>query len=135
MGLGVKDAALKVTKALPNGAAAVTSDPIDTRCSMTGDHLAEVEFKISAPALGVTPLPNTKTMIFDVLTSDNSDMSSPTTLMAAVITQTGAGGAGAAAATYTFKLPVDTKRYVAVKATGSASGDASGSSLTLEALL
>ena len=136
MSYAIRDAFLKVTKALPNGAAATTSDFIDTgKGTSYGRQLAEVEFLITAPALGATPLPDAKTMKFDVLTSANSDGSSPTTLMPTVITQTGAGGVGASAATYRFKVPSDAARYVGVKATGSASGDASGSSFTVEALV
>lgn len=133
-GYGVRDAALKVTKALPNGAANVTSDAIDLGKTSAGDFVANVEFLLSAPALTTAQQPDAKTMIYDVLVSDNADMSVPTTLIAGAITQTGAGGAGAAAATYKFKLPTNTKRYLAIKATGSAVGDSSAKSLTLELL-
>ena len=47
---------------------------------------------------------------------------------------TGAGGAGCAAATYRMKPPTNVKRYVGLKATGSASGDATTASATLEVL-
>lgn len=134
MPYGLRDALLKVTKALPNGAASTTSDPIDLGHGSRGDFVADVEFKISAPALGTSPMGDAKTMKYDVITSDSSNMSGPTTVIAAAITQTGAGGVGAAAATYTFKLPVDVQRYVAVKSTGSTTGDASASSVTLEAV-
>lgn len=135
MGFGIKDTLLKVTKALPNGAASTTSDGIDLGHGTRGDFVAPCELKISAPALGVTPLPDAKTMIFIVEHDDASNFSGVATLLDRVIIQTGAGGAGAAAATKTVRLPVDTKRYVRVKATGSASGDASGSSFTAELLL
>lgn len=136
MGMALKDASLKTTKALPNGAASVYSSAIDLGLGSFGDFLAEVEFKISAPAMATGVMGDSKTMKYDILHSDSSDLSSgATTLVTAAITQTGAGGAGCSAATYTFRLPVDCKRYVGIKATGSTTGDCSGSSLTFEALL
>lgn len=135
MGLKVKDVLLKTTKALANGAAAVTSDPIDLANSSRGDFSANVEFKISAPAMNATEMPDAKTMKYDIITSDAENMGTPTTLVTAAITQTGAGGVGCAAAEYTFRLPLTVKRYVAIKATGSASGNATTASLTFEALL
>lgn len=134
MGFSLKDTLVKVTKALPNGAASTTSDAIDLGHGDKGDFLAPVEFKISAPALGATPLPDAKTMKYSIVHSDNSDLSSPSTLMPDVITQTGAGGAGDTAETLVVRLPVDVKRYIGLKATGSASGDASGATMTLEGL-
>lgn len=130
----MRDALKKVTKALPNGAAAVTSDAIDTEKGTRGEHLQDIELLLSAPALNVTEQPNAKTMIYDIISSANSDLSSPTTVVAAAITQTGAGGAGAAAATYRYKLPTSGARYWGAKATGSASGNATTASLTLEML-
>lgn len=133
----LKDANLKLTRALPNGAASVTSaSAIDTGKTTTqGSPNREVEFLISAPAMNTTQMPDAKTMKYDVVMSDSSDLSGPTTLIAAGITQTGASSAGCAAATYRFKLPSNAKRYVGLKATGSASGDATGATATLEALL
>lgn len=132
MPLNMKDASLKVTKALPNGAATIYSDGIDLGHNTTGDHLAKCELLISAPALGATPLPDAKTMKYSVQMDDNSSFSSATVLFADVITQTGAGGAGAAAATFRLSLPANVERYIRVRAIGSAAGDASGSSLTAE---
>jgi hypothetical protein len=130
----VGDAQLKVTKALPNGAASTTTDAINLVTSTNGDFIANAELLISAPALGATPLPDAKTMKYSVVHSVNSDLSSPATLAADVLIQTGAGGVGAAAATARFRLPSDVRQYVGVKATGSASGDASGSSMTVQLL-
>lgn len=132
MSFALKDALMKVTKALPNGAASVTSDAIDLGHSSRGDFLANAELLITAPALVVGDLANTETMKYDIIHSDNSDLSSPATLITAAITQTGAGGAGAAAATYSWRPPVDVKRYIGVKATNSGAGDASDKSMTLE---
>lgn len=128
----LKDALLKVTKALPNGAANVTSDSIDTGVSSRGTHLARCELLLSAPALNTTQQPDNKTMTYDILGSANADLSAPSITVAGVIVQTGAGGAGAAAKEYRFKLPTTGPRYWGFKATGSASGNATTASGTCE---
>jgi hypothetical protein len=134
-GHNVRDAALKLTKALPNGAATIYSDSIDTGTGTTGSQLADVEFLLSAPALVVGDLANGDTMKYSILsdTVDPIDGSS-TVLFADCITQTGAAGAGAAAATFRFKLPTTAARLVGFKAVNSGAGDASDKSATLEVL-
>lgn len=133
MGFLLKDNQLVVTKALPAGASAVTSDAIDLGHGSSGDFLADVEVLISAPALAVGQLADTTTIIYDLIMGDSSDLtSSPTTIIAAAITQTGAGGAGAAAATYQCRLPVDVKRYVGIKATKTGAASAAAASLTVQ---
>jgi len=135
MGYQVKDALLKATKALPNGAATVYSSGLDLGHGSRGDFLAAAEFKVSAPALTTGQLPDTKTMTYSVQHDDDPAFGTAADLYPGVIVQTGAGGAGAAAATFTARLPLDVKRYVRVKAVNSGAGDASGASLTFEALL
>ncbi len=135
MGFKLKDANLKGTQALPNGAANVSGAALDLGLTAFGDLLANVEFLLTAPALTTTEQPDAKTMTYDVIHSDNADLSSSVTMYPGVLVQTGAGGAGAAGATFTFRVPVDVKRYVGIKATGSAAGNSSTKSLTLEALL
>lgn len=130
MGFGVRDAALEVTKALPNGAATTASDGIDLGHGPKGDFLVNCELAIEAPALGATPMPNAKTMTYDVFHDTDAAFGTEVKLGTAVLVQTGAGGVGCAAATARFRLPVDVNRYVRVKATGSGAGDASGSSFT-----
>lgn len=128
----VKDARLSVTKALSNGAGSVTTDAIDLELSANGDLHARCELVIDAPALTTTLLPDTETMKYDVIHSDNSDLSSPTTIAASVVVQTGAGGAGAAAIAGTrFSLPSTVKRYVGVKVTKTGTGNASTVSVTV----
>lgn len=128
---GFGDALLKKTKALPTGASAVTSDSIDLQHTGLGSNVADYEFLVEAPAVTTGMLGDAATIKYDLMTSDSSDMSSPTTAIKEVIVQTGAGGAGAAAATQRVRLPTDCKRYVAIKATKSATGDASSVSVTL----
>lgn len=131
----VRDALLKLTKALPNGAATIYSDSIDTGTTTTGAQLSPVEFLLTAPALVVGDLADGATMKYSILTDtvDPIDGSS-TVLFADCIVQTGAGGAGAAAATFRFKLPSNAGRLIGFKAVNSGAGDASDKSATLEVL-
>ncbi|MEI8196167.1 MAG: hypothetical protein WCI73_09690 [Phycisphaerae bacterium] len=137
----LRDAILKLTLALPNGAANATTSPaIDTGASSGGNTALSgqdglTEYLLSVPALTTTQQPDAKTLKYDIIWADNAALTTnPVTYIAAAITQTGAGGAGAAAATFRFRLPSTAKRYVGFKATGSASGDSSAASATLEAL-
>lgn len=134
MSFQVADKSLIRTKALPNGAASTVTDAIDLGHGTTGRHLADMEFLLEAPAMGVTPMSNGKTMIYSIETDNDSAFGSATVVNAALITQTGAGGAGCAATSARFRLPTNCERYVRIKATGSASGDASGSSMTFTPL-
>lgn len=133
----LRDSALKLTRALPNGAATVNS-----AAGMDLGHLntkggrlaAEVEFLLTYPTLAVGQLADTTTVTYSIITSANSDLSSPTVLLPSIAVQTGAGGAGAAGGTYRFRLPTDCQRYVGIRAVKTGAADASGSSATLEAL-
>jgi hypothetical protein len=132
----LKDALAKVTRALPASNTNVTSTSIDTgKTTALGTVPDNLELLLSAPALTTGQLADAATMKYDILHSDNADMSSPSTYITAAITQTGAGGAGAAAATFNVRPPSTGKRYWGVKVTNSANADASGSSATLEAIL
>jgi hypothetical protein len=132
-GFRVRDASFARTKALPNGAATTTTDAIDLDAGGSrADFVANTELQINAPALGTSPMPDAKTMSYDVIHSDNSDLSSPTVIGGAVVLQTGASGAGAAAATGRFRFPTNVKRYVGVRAVGSTTGNASGSSFSTD---
>ncbi len=136
--MNVRDALLKITRALPASTTAVTSDAIDTGKSTTmGGQLAQFEFLITAPALTTAQLPDTKVQVYAVIHSDNANLSGSSVLYPAVITQTGADSAGAAGATHRFRLPTTAKRYIGITITPSASGtgDASGAAATLEALV
>ncbi len=134
----VKDAQVKISVALPNGAATATPTAgIDTGKVDTGSigyQEGDFEFILTAPALTTVQQPDGKTTIYNIITSANSDLSAPTTLMPAVITQTGAGSAGSAAATYRFRLPSNSQRYVGFNAVGSTTGDNSAKTATLEGL-
>lgn len=125
------DANLKTTKALPSGASNVTSTFLDLGESTNGVFLNTAELLIELPAQATGVLGDSTTIICDVLTSPNADGSGPTTVAKSVLTQTGAGGAGASATSVRYKPTSDVQRYIGVKATKSASGDASGTSMTV----
>jgi hypothetical protein len=137
MGFALKDNQVKNTRALPAAASATVDGAVlDLGHGSFGDFVAQVEFKLSAPAVNATMAPDTRTFTYSVIHSDNADLSSPTVLYPGVIVQTGAGGAGAAAASHTCRLPVDVKRYVGARiVSGAATGDASSVAATLEMLL
>lgn len=130
----LKDATNIKTKALPDGIASIYTDGIDLGHSANGEWLAGVEFEIEAPILTTTELPDTKTMTYDVEMDTDPLFGSPTTLYAGMLVQTGAGAAGAAAASKRFALPANVERYVRVKASNSGAGDATGKSVTFQAL-
>jgi hypothetical protein len=133
----LRDALLKITRALPASTTAVTSTAIDMgNTTALASQPGNLEFLLTAPAVTTSQLPDAKTFTYKIIHSDNSDLSSPADLLSSVIVQTGAGGAGAAGATKRFRLPSDAKRYIGVVVTPSASGtgDASGASATLELL-
>jgi len=129
-----KDAQVKATRALPSGAATVNGAAIKLDVSSRDQLLAEVQWLITAPALAVGQLANGSTMKYSLITSPNSDGSSPTVIYKDLITQTGAGGAGAAAATSKVRLPADVTGYVGLQVINSAAADASAASATLEAV-
>lgn len=136
MSMRVKDELAKNTRALP-GAASTTVDgaALDLGHGSKGDFLAPCELKVSAPAVTTTMAPDTRTFTYSVIHSDNADLSAPSVLHSAVITQTGAGGAGAAAAEAIVRLPVDVKRYVGVRiVSGVSTTDASAVKATVELL-
>lgn len=134
MTYAMTDYALRVTKALPNGGASTVTDAIDLQHGTYGRLLADVEFLLEAPAMGVTPMANGKTMIYSIETDNDPAFGSAKVVNAALLTQTGAGGVGCAAASERFRLPSNCERYVRIKATGSTTGDASGSSMTFQPL-
>jgi len=136
--MDLKDASLKLTRALPASTSAVTSTALDTgKTTSLGAQPGEVEFLISAPAVSLAALPDTKTMTYALVQSSAADLSGATVLFDNLIIQTGATGTDpAVAATKRLRLPSDALRYIGLRITPSASGtgDASGVSATLEPL-
>lgn len=131
----VKDAQMASTKALPNGAATVYLDGIDTEVTPKGDHPGTVEWLLEAPAMTTAEMPDAKTMTYSILTDTVAPIDgSSTVLMPNVIVQTGAGGVGCAAAEYRFRLPSNAGRILGARAVGSATGNSSTKSATLRAM-
>lgn len=130
MNPSVRDVNLISTVTLPVGAATTVGSAIDLGLSTRGQYLAQAELLIEAPALTTGQLPDTKTITYDVIQSVNSDLSSPTVLVAGILVQTGAGGAGAAAATARFRPATNVAQYIGIRATGVATVAASGSKTT-----
>lgn len=130
-GYVIGDALLRQSTTLPATATTATTAAIDLAHGSAGANVADYEFLLEAPALATGELADTHTMIYDVITSANSDLSSSTTVIDNIITQTGTGGAGAAAVSKRFRLPSDCQRYVGVVATASHADDASAKSMVL----
>jgi len=131
----LRDQLLKITRALPAAAStSVTStSAINLGVTANGAAVFDGEFVLTAPALTTTMAPDTKTMTYDIIESDNADLSSPTTIIAGAIVQTGAGGVGAATAERRFKVPTTSKSYIGLKVTSGANiTDSSTVSATLE---
>lgn len=134
MPLQVRDAATKLSRALPVSITAVASGAIDLSAATQNATRLGFEFLLTAPAVTTLQLPDTKTFTYSIIHSDNADLSAPVNLFPGLIVQTGAAGAGAALATARFKLPSDAKRYLGFSITPSASGtgDASAATATME---
>jgi hypothetical protein len=130
----LKDALLSVTKALPNGAAAVESDGLDVGAKTDRGIGPPVAILIEAPALATADLPDTETMTYKLQHDDDSAFGTAADLADALLTQTGAGGAGADAASVRYRLPPHCKRYVRAVATNSGAGDASDKDMTVSAV-
>ena len=126
------DGDLTRTRALPSGASAVTTAALDLGEGPNGAFTADCELVISAPAVTTAMLADAATIRYDIVTSDTTDLTtSPVVIAQSVLLQTGAGGAGAAAAERRYRFPTDVRRYVGVRATKSATGDASTVSMTI----
>jgi hypothetical protein len=131
--LNVKDELLKVTKALPAGAATTTSLALDTGTSTRGDQVALMELLLTYPALTLAQLPNTKTMTYDIISSPNADLSSPTVAVAGIAVQTGVTGTDpTVGGTARYRIASNGARYWGCRATGIATVDGSASSMTLQ---
>ena len=131
----LRDAALKLTRALPGSATTVYSLGIDTGVTPAGQQPDAVEYLLTAPALTTAQLGDAATMKYSILLDtvnpvDGSSVARHTDCLV----QTGAGAAGAAGATFRFKLASDSTRILGFKIVNSAAGDCSAVSATLEAL-
>jgi hypothetical protein len=128
----MRDANLEVTRALPNGAATVTSaTAIQVKSEAALELQADVELELSAPALTTALNADAATVKYSIVHGNAADLSDAAVLAGDVLVQTGAGGAGSAAATARYKLPSTCKKYVGMRIVKSGSGDATALSATL----
>lgn len=129
----MKDAALKVTKALPAGAASTTTDGLNTDVSARGEQPGNMELLLTYPALTLAELPDTKTMSYSIICSGNADLSSPTVIFPNVVVQTGAtANATCPGGEFRIRLPSNGAQHWGVKATGVSTVDGSAKSMTAE---
>lgn len=123
-----KDALLSVSKALPNGAATISSDPIDLG---KGPKLADGELLLEIPALATGLLPDTQTVTYTIESCADAAFGSGVVSHAQGTVQTGAGGAGAVATKVRHKPASTSHRYWRAKAVKTGAANASAASLTL----
>lgn len=134
-GYNLRDALLRQTKALPDGAATTTSDPIELH---PGAHnsafLANSELLLTIPALATALLPDTQTVTYTLEASNDPEFNSGVDVISPAVVQTGAAGAGAAGTTLRVRPPTNVKRYVRAKAVKTGAANASAASMTVELL-
>ena len=86
---------------------------------IVGGDIEAVVFELAAPALTTAQLTDAKVVTYAF--QDSADNSSWAAVDPAIsTTQTGAGGAGAAAKTVRFRMPANTRRYVRIAQTATA---------------
>lgn len=85
-----------------------------------GGDIERVVFELAGPALTTAQLADTKIVTYTL--QDSADGTTFAAVDPAITTtQTGAGAAGAAAKTVRFRVPANTRRYVRIAQTASAS--------------
>jgi hypothetical protein len=99
-------------------AAGANTASFDLEQAVGGD-VERVVFELAGPALTTAQLTDAKVVTYAL--QDSADNSSWAAVDPAIsTTQTGAGGAGAAAKTVRFRLPANTRRYVRIAQTATA---------------
>jgi hypothetical protein len=136
MNPSLRDALLKKTVALPNGAATVQTTGLQIfTAPVNSEFLAEkAELLLEAPAVNTTELADTQTITYTVEGS-NDDSTYVTVSGAAQLVQTGAGGVGAVAGTLRYRPPTNAYKYYRAKAVKAGASNASTSSLTFSLLV
>lgn len=86
---------------------------------IVGGDINDVVLELAAPALNTTQLTDAKVLTYTL--QDSADGSSWAAVDPGIsTTQTGAGGAGAAAKTVRLRFPANTRRYVRIAQTATA---------------
>lgn len=122
----MRDAALELSRALPNGAATVTTTAgIQIKGATTDEFSAPMEFEIDAPSIATGLLADAATMKYSIVHATDPAMSDAAVLAADVLVQTGAGGAGAAAVKTRWRAPSNSRAFIGLRAVNSGAGNAS----------
>lgn len=128
----MKDALLKQTLTLPNGAATTTSSYIDLGAGPKA--MDDIELVFNAATLSLTLLPNTQTITFSLELSNDSAFGTIGRTVSLGV-QTGATGTDpcAAISNVRYKPASNDYRYARIKAVKTGAADAStGTAATLE---
>lgn len=124
-----KDAEFIATKA--NAAAGANSDAFDLEQAVGGD-IEAIAVELALPA--EAGLSDTKVLTFALQDSANGTDFATVDPCGTITTQTGAGGTGVAAKTVRFRLPVNTRRYIRVAQTVTATPGTLAGSFTVALL-
>ena len=129
----IRDAALKVTKALPAAGANHNTGTIDLGSTNPGLAVESFEVEIAIPAL--PSLAEGKTLTVKVQDSADDSTYADVAALATLVVTGAASAAGSAAATRTVRLPSSVKRYIQANlAVASSGGDNTAKSVTVSLL-
>jgi hypothetical protein len=128
----IEDAELRVTQALPSGAANTVTAPLDLQAS--APFPITESFQVSLATTAATGA-NNKNISIAIQESDESNANFANIATLAAVTVTDNNGAGYPAAAATFALPGTVKRYVRAIAQGEANGgNAADGAMTVKLL-
>lgn len=127
----MKDALLKQTLTLPNGANTTTSSAIDLGAGPKA--MDDIELVFNAPTLTLTQLADTQTITYSLELSNDSAFGTVSRTVSLGV-QTGATGTDPCAAISNVRYQPATNdyRYARIKAVKAGASDASAASATLE---
>jgi hypothetical protein len=132
----VQDASTDVydsSTALPNGALTTYSATFDLGAGENVIRPPNLEVVVVAPLLATGVMGDGKYIYYDIYHDTDSAMGTEALLLRMGF-QLGASSAGCAAKTLRCRLPATCNRYIRVKATGSTTGDCSGSTFSARLL-
>lgn len=133
--MNVRDASFKVSVGMPATNSTITSAAIDTKKIDAGAmQLGNTELLVTAPGVSDGGLPNAAKYTYNVIHSDNADLSGAATLIGSVIVQTGIEDLGAPGSTKRVGLPSSASRYLGLQIVGSVDNDTEAVTATLELL-
>lgn len=127
----VKDALLKQSIALPNGANTTVTAGIQLSFGTKVDVAADVEAVLTIPNVSTAELPDGQTLTYTIETSDTENFASSKSVAGSAL-QTGAGGVGASATELRWSPTADVQKYVRGKCVKTGAANASTSSFYIE---